>query len=147
ALVVGGRAEVVGGAGDDPLYQRRGRSVAAVGLHVRLDDQRRRGRGLGAGRAGTAGRPDRRRVAAVVDVRAPDEVRGVVAAQRPAAVTGGDHVDRVRVELGDAVRAERGDVVVLPATWRKLRTVAGGLPVDPVGGGPAHRDHAGRGGR
>src|SRR5207245_1870443 len=67
--------------------------------------------------------------------------------QRPAAVAGGDHVDGVRAELGDAVGGQRGDVVVLPAPRRKLRAVPGGLPVDPVGGGTAGRDHAGGGGR
>jgi len=58
--MIGGRAEVSGGAVDDLLDQRGGRQAAAVRVGVGLDDVGGRGRGLRSGRAGAARGPDAR---------------------------------------------------------------------------------------
>ena len=148
ALVVGRRAQVGGRADDDLLDERRRRQVAVVRLGVGLMHQR------GGGR------------------RSPAPTRWC----RPAAQIGGGlepwsmsaqpknfvvsllHSDQPRSPgattstvcgLNSLMPSELSarDVVVLPAAGRQLRAVPGGLAVDAVGGGPADRDHAGRGGR
>ncbi len=115
-------------------------------LGVRLLDQRRHG-GDFRRRRGGAGRIGDSRRGPVVGVKTGAEPRRVGAAQRPGRVAGSDHVHGARVELVDATRAQRADVVVLPAAGREVRAVRVRLAVGTESGRRAHADHPGYVGR
>src|SRR5262249_24389648 len=103
AWALGGDAKIDRRAANDALDQGRRRRNTAVGLAVRLDDERRLTGDERRGLAGAAEDLDVRRPAGVVEAVAVD--LHVRAAERPAEVARREHIERLGAQLASAGRA------------------------------------------